>query len=146
MLIASPSCEAEFEAYYELRWKLLRFPWNRPRGSEQDDRENDSIHLMAVTEYATVVGVGRLHFNSISEAQIRYMGVLPARQRQGIGTRILAALEDRAQQLGASVIRLNARETALGFYLRHGYSPTGAGKMLFNRIAHVRMKKGLTDV
>ena len=144
MRITSPSCEAEFAAYYELRWKLLRFPWNQPRGSEQDDREGDSIHLMAVTGEATAVGVGRLHFNSISEAQIHYMGVLPARQRQGIGTRMLTALEDRARQLGASVIRLNARETALGFYLRHGYNPIGAGEMLYNRIAHVRMRKDLT--
>ena len=145
MQITSPSSGAAFAAYYELRWKLLRFPWNQPRGSEQDDRERDGIHLMAVSKEATVVGVGRLHFNSISEAQIRYMGVLPGCQRQGIGTRILAALEDRARQLGASVIRLNARETALGFYLKHGYSPCGAGEMLFNRIAHVRMKKDLTD-
>lgn len=143
--VTSPTNEAEYAACFELRWRLLRAPWNQPRGSEQDDREADSIHVMAITKNAVIAGVGRLHFNSISEAQIRYMAVSTSHQRQGIGTRILAALEDRARQLGASVIVLDARETALGFYTRHGYTPTGPGDMLFNRIAHIRMQKRLTD-
>lgn len=145
MQVTSPTNEAEYAACFELRWRLLRAPWNQPRGSEQDDREADSIHVMAITKNAVITGVGRLHFNSISEAQIRYMAVSTSHQRQGIGTRILAALEDRARQLGASVIVLDARETALGFYTRHGYTPTGPGDMLFNRIAHIRMQKRLTD-
>lgn len=145
MQVTSPASETEFAAYFELRWKLLRAPWNQPRGSERDDREAGSIHVMAVLDDATVAGVGRLHFNSISEAQIRYMAVSTSHQRQGIGTHILAALEDRARQLGASVIVLNARETALGFYIRHGYSPTGPGEMLYNRIAHLRMQKQLMN-
>lgn len=144
MQLIRPASKADFAAYFELRWKLLRSPWNQPRGSEQDDREADSIHVMAVTDDATVAGVGRLHFNSISEAQIRYMAVSTGHQRQGIGTGILAALEDRARKLGAVVIVLNARETALGFYLRHGYNPTGQGEMLYNSIAHIRMQKHLT--
>jgi GNAT superfamily N-acetyltransferase len=142
--VTSPACEAEYAAYFELRWRLLRAPWNQPRGSEQDDRETDSIHIMAITKQAAVAGVGRLHFNSISEAQIRYMAVSTSHQRQGIGTLILTALEDRARQLGASIIVLNARETALGFYTRSGYRPTGPGEMLYNRIAHVRMQRPLT--
>ncbi len=142
--VTSPACEAEYAAYFELRWRLLRAPWNQPRGSEQDDRETDSIHIMAITKQAAVAGVGRLHFNSINEAQIRYMAVSTSHQRQGIGTLILTALEDRARQLGASIIVLNARETALGFYTRSGYRPTGPGEMLYNRIAHVRMQRPLT--
>ena len=145
MQITSPANEAEFAAYFELRWRLLRAPWNQPRGSEQDDREAYSIHIMAIAKNSAVAGVGRLHFNSISEAQIRYMAVSTGHQRQGIGSRILANLEERARQLGASVIVLDARETALGFYTRHGYTPTGPGDMLFDRIAHVRMKKQLAD-
>ena len=143
MQITSPASKAEFAVYFELRWRLLRAPWNQPRGSEQDDREADSIHIMAMTKNAAVAGVGRLHFNNISEAQIRYMAVSTGHQRQGIGSRILTVLEERARQLGASVIVLDARETALGFYTRHGYTPTGPGVMLFNRIAHVRMEKQL---
>jgi GNAT superfamily N-acetyltransferase len=95
MQLTSPVSEADYNAYYELRWKILRAPWNQPRGSERDDREADSTHLMVVEGNGAVAGVGRLHFNGISEAQIRYMAVAVDHRRQGIGTRILAALEDR---------------------------------------------------
>jgi predicted GNAT family N-acyltransferase len=144
MQLTSPVSEADYDAYYELRWKILRAPWNQPRGSERDDREANSTHLMAVEGNGAVTGVGRLHFNGISEAQIRYMAVAVDHRRQGIGTQILAALEDRARQLGATIVVLDARETALGFYTRHGYMPTGPGAMLFDRIAHVRMQKRLS--
>ena len=48
MQLTSPVSEADYDAYYELRWKILRAPWNQPRGSERDDREADSTHLMVV--------------------------------------------------------------------------------------------------
>ena len=70
MQLTSPVSEADYNAYYELRWKILRAPWNQPRGSERDDREADSTHLMVVEGNGAVAGVGRLHFNGISEAQI----------------------------------------------------------------------------
>lgn len=96
---------------------------------------------MAVDPAHRVLGVGRLHFSTIGEARIRYMGVATEYRRQGIGTRILNALEEKALALGAARIVLNARETALGFYRKHGYVATGAGPMLFDRIAHIKMEK-----
>lgn len=98
---------------------------------------------MAVNDARTLLGVGRLHFNSISEAQIRYMGVAAHCQRRGIGSLILRALEQKAAVLGAGIIVLDARETALGFYRKHGYAATGSGHMLFERIAHLKMEKKL---
>ena len=132
---------AEFRQYYDLRWKTLRAPWNQPRGSETDPLDSSSTHLMAVDYGHCVVGVGRLHFSTIGEAQIRYMGVATEYRRRGIGTRILFALEEKAIGFGATRIVLDAREVALGFYRKHGYVATGPGPMLFNRIAHVSMEK-----
>jgi ribosomal protein S18 acetylase RimI-like enzyme len=96
---------------------------------------------MAVDSAQCVLGVGRLHFSALGEAQIRYMGVATQCRRRGVGTRILCTLEEKARGLGAVRIVLDARETALGFYRKHGYVATGPGPMLFNRIAHVRMEK-----
>jgi ribosomal protein S18 acetylase RimI-like enzyme len=96
---------------------------------------------MAVDPEQSVLGVGRLHFDTIGEARIRYMGVAMQWRRRGIGTLILRGLEEKARGLGAVRIVLDARETALGFYRKHGYIATGPGPMLFNRIAHVRMEK-----
>jgi GNAT superfamily N-acetyltransferase len=139
--LVEPSTPAEFRQYYDLRWKTLRAPWSQPRGSETDPLDSDSTHLMAVDSGHRAVGVGRLHFNTIGEARIRYMGVATEYRRRGIGTQILQGLEERALRLGAVRIVLDAREVALGFYRKHGYVATGPGPMLFNRIAHVSMEK-----
>ena len=98
---------------------------------------------MLVDADHTARGVGRLQFNSIREAQIRYMAIDFSAQRKGLGSRLLADLESRARQLGAAHIVLDARETALRFYHKHGYKTVGPSHTLFNRIAHVRMLKTL---
>ena len=143
MKIVEPVTAEEFDQYYALRWKLLLAPWKQARGSERDADDETSTHLMALDDNNTLIGVGRLHFNSIREAQIRFMAVDIPEQRKGIGTRLLKALEGRAFEHGASSITLDARETAMGFYHKQGYSHQGPGHMLFNSIAHVKMTKVL---
>jgi len=141
MKIIAPSTPDEYQRYYELRWKILRAPWNQPRGSEQDELEQTSNHLMVIDDHQAVIGVGRLHFNTISKAQIRYMAIATEQQRQGTGTLLLKALEDKAVELGAARIVLDAREQALGFYRKQGYTLEGPGHVLFNTIPHVKMRK-----
>ncbi|MCG6898677.1 MAG: GNAT family N-acetyltransferase, partial [Gammaproteobacteria bacterium] len=91
MNIREPLSRDDFQRYYELRWEILRAPWNQPRGSEQDALESSSHHLMVTDDHQAVVAVGRLHFNTTHEAQIRYMAVAAGQQRKGIGTRLLRA-------------------------------------------------------
>ena len=143
MKIIEPATAEEFDQYYELRWKILRAPWNQPRGSERDADDETSTHLMVLGKNNRLIGVGRLHFNSIREAQIRFMAIEVPEQRKGVGTCLLQTLEARAEKHGASHITLDARETALGFYCKQGYSPQGPGHTLFNSIAHVKMTKAL---
>jgi GNAT superfamily N-acetyltransferase len=143
MRLIEPGSNGEFAQYYDLRWKVLRAPWKQPRGSERDTLESSSIHVMVLVADDKPAGVGRIHFETIREARIRYMAVDSRYRRQGIGSLILASLEERAQRMGAATIVLDARETALGFYNRRGYTPTGPGHMLFNCIAHVKLIKHL---
>jgi predicted GNAT family N-acyltransferase len=146
MLIVEPASAEDFRRYYELRWKILRAPWQQPRGSERDSLDEDSTHLMLIDSARRLTGVGRLHFNSIREAQIRYMAIAVMRQRSGFGSRLLEALAHRAQVLGAASIVLDARESALGFYRKRGYTAQGDGHVLFDRIAHVRMVKQISEM
>jgi ribosomal protein S18 acetylase RimI-like enzyme len=141
--VIEPVTAEDFRRYYDLRWKILRAPWDQPRGSERDARDAHSTHLMLVDDGQRLLGVGRLHFNTIREAQIRYMAVDTPQQRQGLGSLLLRELESRARSLGAATIVLDARESALGFYRKHGYHPNGTGHVLFQRIAHLRMSKSL---
>ena len=89
--IRKPETKQEFKEYYDLRWRILRKPWNQPKGSEQDEMDRDSIHVMAVMGN-DVIGCGRGHFINPRQAQIRWMAVDEDFRRQGVGTKILNAL------------------------------------------------------
>lgn len=136
--------QAEGTAYRDLRWRVLRAPWGRPRGSELDDREDGAVHLVAV-EMATgrVVGAGRTHFNTPTEAQVRGMAVEEDWRGRGVGGAILRELEARAAAAGARRIVLSARDAAVRFYERHGYLVERPGEALFGHIPHFWMGKRL---
>jgi len=143
--LITPVSEADWQKYFDLRWKVLRAPWNQPRGSERDDGEETSIHLMVCDLSRTPLAIGRAHFNSQTEAQVRYMAVEPALAGRGLGGRVLAGLEKRARARGATRIVLNARKPAIPFYLKHGYTIVGPADTLFGAIEHVRMEKTLSS-
>lgn len=138
-----PQTEVDFERYFDLRWRVLRAAWQQPRGSERDDREHDSIHLMIRDENGDALAVGRLHLNSPFEAQVRFMAVDPDAQSRGLGSIVLRGLEQRARNAGAKSIVLNAREPALRFYQNNGYYVEGPAPTLYGTISHLRMRKEL---
>ncbi|HEX4665683.1 MAG TPA: GNAT family N-acetyltransferase [Chthoniobacterales bacterium] len=139
----SPQSAAEWDSYFDLRWRVLREPWRQPRGSERDDREADSHHVMIAGSDSRPLAIGRLHFNSPDEAQVRFMAVEPEAQGRGLGGVILNELERRARAAGAKAIVLNAREDAERFYRKHGFVTVGAAPTLFDVLKHVRMRKDL---
>ncbi len=141
--IKSPQSKLEFERYYEQRWRILRAPWQQPRGSECDTHEDEAIHAMAVDNKGHVVGVGRLHQVNNTTAQIRYMAVEEHLQGKGIGGALLHYLEDEARQRGIRIIKLNARENSLTFYTKRGYRITGPGHVLYGDIKHQKLEKQL---
>ncbi|MBW1933663.1 MAG: GNAT family N-acetyltransferase [Deltaproteobacteria bacterium] len=142
MKICEPRSDDDFKKYYELRWKILREPWNQPRGSERDEMDDIAMHIM-VCIGDEVIGVSRLHFNSDEEAQIRYMAVDERYRRKGIGTMMLKELEGRAREKGARYVVLNARENAVDFYRKNGYTVVEKTYTLFNSINHFKMRKFL---
>ncbi len=138
-----PTSDIDWERYFDLRWRVLRAPWQQPKGSEKDDREADSVHLMLCDASRMPLAIGRLHLNSPYEAQIRFMAVDPMVTRQGLGATVLKALEERAVEAGARRIVLNAREQAIPFYQKHGYLVTGEAETMFGSVFHSRMTKNL---
>lgn len=137
-----PATPADWERYYELRWRVLRAPWDQPRGSEKDDREQESFHVGLWDFAGEPVAAGRIQLNSPIEAQVRFMAVDPTWSRKGLGSKILAELEAHARSRGAQTMILNARDQAVPFYKRHGYVTSGKAHALFGgAVAHVRMTK-----
>jgi ribosomal protein S18 acetylase RimI-like enzyme len=141
LIVTEPTSPKDFELYYDLRWRILRKPWNQPKGSEKDELEDQSIHIMVCNEERIPAGVGRAHFNSLDEAQIRYMAVEEKLQGKGIGTLILNELERKIIEKGSGYIVLNARDNAIKFYERHGYKIVKEAHVLFDAIPHYKMIK-----
>ena len=141
ILPRAPASPTQWDAYFDLRWRILRQPWGQPRGSERDSLDQTAFHLLIIGDDGRTLACGRLHLNLPSEAQIRYMAVDENVQGRGYGSAILAALEAEARRSKASRIVLNARDNAIEFYRRHGYAVIGEAETLFGAVRHVRMAK-----
>ncbi|MEO6901903.1 MAG: GNAT family N-acetyltransferase [Bacteroidia bacterium] len=144
IIISQPQTKQDFDAYYMLRYEILRKPWNQPIGSEKDKMEADCIHLMACDENNTLLGVCRLQFNSETEAQLRYMAVRKGSQHTGVGKKLINYSEKLAMQKNADKLILQARDTAIEFYKKSGYSIVEKTYLMWNEIQHYLMEKKLT--
>jgi N-acetylglutamate synthase-like GNAT family acetyltransferase len=143
MKLSEPRTPSEIEAYYDFRWRHLRKPWGMPRGSEKDELEESATHITAIDETGQIVGVGRLHQTPEGAAQIRYMATSGAHRGQGVGAAIVAHLEQRAREFGASTMIINARENAFAFYEKLGYEIFADSPTMIGTIAHKLMRKQL---
>ncbi len=143
MRLVTPVSEQDFQQLYQLRWQQLRQPWGQLQGSEQDELEAQAHHRMLVNDNGQVLATGRLHSLDDGTGQICYMAVADGAQGQGLGTRMLAALETLAASLGLTALALNAREQALGFYLGKGYRQGDQAHTLYGSIRHWQMHKSL---
>jgi N-acetylglutamate synthase-like GNAT family acetyltransferase len=142
--IIAPATAADFAAYYQLRYAVLRAPWQQPPGSERVPDDDAATHALMLDAAGQAIGVCRLHLQTPREAQIRFMAIHPDYQGQGRGQQLLAYLEQQARQQGARYISLQAREAAVPFYQRCGYTLQEKTHLLFGQIQHYRMEKKLT--
>lgn len=143
--ITEPETPEEWEEYFDLRWRILRAPWDQPRGSEKDEFDDVADHVAVWDEERRLLGVGRLHLNNEKEAQIRYMATEEDSRGLGIGRVIIEKLEQLARARGVERIVLNARDNVVGFYQHFGYSIIGLGPTMFGKIKHLKMEKKLED-
>ncbi|MFW2373514.1 MAG: GNAT family N-acetyltransferase [Gammaproteobacteria bacterium] len=140
MVITTPKSKRDFAQYFHLRWKILRKPWGEPEGSEQDEHEGSSYHVM-VKEGDKVIGVARLQNIAPAVAQVRYMGIDDNYQGKGIGRLMMQHIEAYARDSNIDELFLHARENALGFYTTLGYKQLEKSYLLFNSIQHYKMNK-----
>ena len=141
--IRSPQTENEWVQYYDLRWRVLRRPWQQPRGSEKDELEENAAHKAAILDNK-IIAVGRVHFTNQTEAQIRYMAVDKDYQSKGTGKLILNTLEQTAKERNIRKIFLHARDNAVAFYQSNHYKISEPSHILYGKIQHYRMDKTLS--
>ena len=141
MIVRPPQTKEEFERYRDLRWRILRAPWNQPRITEQDDLDSDDFPIMVCEVDGIPIGVGRAHFISENEAQIRSISVEKDWAGKGIGSIILKELEKIVRAKSAKRIIIHSRSNAVEFYKKHGYQVVEQSYTLFGVIPHFLMEK-----
>jgi GNAT superfamily N-acetyltransferase len=121
------------EATFDLRARVLREGVRDPDVRFASDDDPSALHLAICDEdrrplavvsalpAATDLRPGRRAW------QLRGMAVEPALQGRGIGAQLLDAVVERCRAAGAEVVWADGRDSALGFYCRHGWTVEGDG-------------------
>ncbi|MFM7079132.1 MAG: citrulline utilization hydrolase CtlX, partial [Bacteroidota bacterium] len=73
--IKQVTSQQDLEKCFQIRFDVLRKPWNQPVGSERDDTDSQSWHFLVQTETGKAVATARLHAIDDVTGQIRYMAV-----------------------------------------------------------------------
>jgi GNAT superfamily N-acetyltransferase len=139
--IIVPQSEQEWEAYYNLRFEVLRKPWGQIKGSEKSDNEAACKHALVINDSGLFLGCGRSEFMNSYTILIRYMAVSENARGLGIGNLILAYLEREGKNEGALEAHLHARENAMPFYEKNAYVLKEKSHLLFGEIQHFLMVK-----
>ena len=110
-----------------------------PKELEWDGQDTECTHFLASVE-AVPVATARL----TPQGQIGRMAVLKDFRGKGVGSRLLAAVTDQAQQAGYKQVFLHAQVNVITFYEKHGFSTEGEIFMDAG-IPHQTMRLSLGD-
>lgn len=142
MEIRAPHTQDEWENYFDLRYRVLREPLGKERGSERNEGDATGIHF-ALFENTSILAIARLDVLNDTEAQVRFVAVEHQQQGKGLGLLIMEAVEQRAKSEGILEIVLHARDYALPFYEKQAYRLIGPSYKLFDILQHYEMRKEL---
>ncbi len=107
-------------------------------------RNSRSQTIFVATQDGEVVGTASLdNFGSAQSPDYYVVAVfvLPESQRQGIGLRLMEAVESKAKELGAEKVTLRASITAKDFYQKLGYRFRGGSEELDEHRTYIMEKE-----
>jgi predicted GNAT family N-acyltransferase len=140
--IRSPKTDRDWEIYYDMRYRILREPLGKVRGSERNEGDATGIHF-ALYENDVLKAIARLDNAGDTNAQVRFVAVETALQGKGYGRQIMEATEISAKKIGSIKMILHARDYAVDFYLKLGYEIIEPSYKLFDVLQHYLMEKEL---
>jgi len=140
--IRSPKTDKEWVEYYDLRYRVLRQPWNQPIGSERNEGDASEQHFALYSDL-NLIAVGRLDQCDEKKRQIRFMAVEKNVQGSGYGKLLMLEIEKYCSNHKVNEIILHARESAIPFYEKLSYQLQEPSYKLFGEIQHYLMSKKL---
>ena len=132
---------AEHAATVALRGEVLRKPLGLHFSEEQLRAESGDHHL-ACFRSGRIVACLVLSPLSDGVMKMRQVAVAADCQRRGIGTTLVLYAERFAARLGCCEMTMHAREAAVPFYAKLGYSTVGE-RFIEVSIPHFEMRKRL---
>ena len=132
------------DAYREvvaLRYRIMREPLGLTFPPEMLAAESENTHLAVYVE-DRLAGCLMLERQDVDTVKMRQVAVDTALQGKGFGRILVTFAEQVAHSQGYKNIRLMARETAVPFYARLGYTAVGE---IFEEVTlpHQEMRKNL---
>ena len=131
----------EAEAVRLLRTRVFVDEQGVPSELEVDEFDDTAVHAVAYKS-GVVVGTGRLILDTPTDARIGRMAVEASHRRNGLGSAILAFLENEARSQGARRLNLHAQHYAKDFYAKYSYCECG-DTFIEAGILHVEMTKDI---
>ena len=131
--------QEEYDSVRSIRTEVFVNEQGVPSEVEFDYHDETAIHAVAY-EDDTIVGTGRLIIDTPTDARIGRMAVNESSRRKGVGSQILAFLENTAKSNGSRHITLHAQHYVRDFYEENGYSEQGE-TFVEAGILHVEMVK-----
>jgi predicted GNAT family N-acyltransferase len=138
--IRTPLSDHEWENYYDFRYRILREPLGKDRGSERHEGDSIGEHF-ALFEHGILKAIARLDESGNGISQVRFVAVEKDQQGKGLGKKIMTATEIRAKEKGSFKMILHARDYAVNFYLNLGYKEIEPSYKLFDVLQHFLMEK-----
>ena len=140
-VVKTLSSHKETEAVRLLRTRVFVDEQGVPPKLEMDELDDVAVHAV-VYECGVVVGTGRLILDTPTDARIGRMAIEASSRRSGLGSAVLAFLEQEARSKGIKRISLHAQYYVKNFYSNHGYYQLG-GTFTEAGILHVEMTKDI---
>jgi predicted GNAT family N-acyltransferase len=138
--IRTPKTDQEWEAYYNLRYSILREPLGQPKGSERNEGDLDGVHF-ALFENNKIQAIARLDQAEPNVSQVRFVAVASDQHGKGYGKAIMVETENYSKAHGNIKMVLQARKNAVDFYKKLGYQLIEKSHLLFGKIQHYKMQK-----
>jgi ribosomal-protein-alanine N-acetyltransferase len=121
-----PAVQVVENASFPLPWPANAF--------RHELTQNKNAHYIVAREGEHIVGYAGLWL-SLDEAHITTFAVLPEHRRRKIGERMLLAIFERAERLGAEWLTLEVRASNLPaqrLYEKYGFRPAGIRRRYYS--------------
>ena len=114
----------EYHKMVKLRDEILRKPLGLGFSDEELVAEKNDI-LIGAFEDGKILGCCLLTKEAPDTVRLRQMAVRSKQQGKGIGHSVMMFAETLARDRGFKKLIMHARDTAVGFYEKHGYTIKG---------------------